>query len=230
MKNNVAEDEWTLREIILRQYPRCSNQALMALEQAATAWTCLKKEVIVEQGQLCPEWIFVAKGLHRIMFMKNGKVDTLFFDGGGAIFTSFHSIIAGKAGIFRLEALSDSYGWKIEHRNWLRLQERHPDLMRVELHCLRHQFYSLEDYYLRRALSTPRERYDTFWSKRSKILEYLSPYVLSRHIPLKVIAQYLSMTPQMLSILRRREMEAYKIKSAGKFSDADGRQEGENAE
>lgn len=38
------------------------------------------------------------------------------------------------------------------------------------------------------------------------------------------------MTPQMLSILRRREMEAYKIKSADKLSDADGRQEGENAE
>lgn len=210
MKKNIAEDEWTFSQIVHRQYPRTSTEAIRALGQVAKKWERRKGEAIVEQGELCDRWIFVSKGLHRIMFSRKGKTDTLFFDGGGAIFTSLHSFVAGKANIFRVEAITDSYGWEISHNHYRQLQERYPDLILFELNFMRYQLYSLEDYYKRRALSTPQERYDRFWSKRAEKLQYLAPHILSRFIPLKVIAQYLSMTPQMLSILRRRELERYR--------------------
>ncbi len=206
-KKNVAEDIWTLAEIIRRQCQQVSTQAIEAMENTVVYWECSKGDAIVEQNERCDKLIFVSKGLHRVMFSSNNKTDTLFFDGGGAVFTSFHTLCADKDCIFRVEALSDSYGWEISHYKYRLLQERYTDLLRFEVGLLRNQLYSLEDYYKRRALSTPQERYDKFWGKRQEKLRYLSPHILSRFVPLKVIAQYLSMTPQMLSILRRREAD-----------------------
>lgn len=207
MKRNIAEDVWTLQEIILNQSYQISPEALKALERSMTRWRCRKGSAIVTQNEKCDRWIFISKGLCRVMFSKNGKDDTLFFDGGGAIFTSFHSIVADKDSIFRVEALTDSYGWEISHSKYSLLQTRFTDLLKFEIGLLRHQLYSLEDYYRRRALSTPQERYESFWGKRQEKLQYMAPHVLSKFIPLKVLAQYLSMSPVMLSILRRRERE-----------------------
>lgn len=211
-KENIAEDEWTLPEIVRRQYRHVSDEAIQALENACRVWECNKGDCIVEQDQKCDRYIFIAKGLHRVMFSNGNKTDTLFFDGGGSIFTSFHTLCADKNCVFRVEALSKTYGWEISHRRYRMLQDKYPDLVRFEVGLLRMQLYSLEDYYKRRALSTPQERYEKFWGKRQEKLSYLSPHILSKFVPLKVIAQYLSMTPQMLSILRRREIDNNKRK------------------
>lgn len=212
MKKNIAEDVWTFADIIKRQYPAISHEAIDAMSHHTRCWECKKGAAIVTPNDGCYKWIFVSRGLHRVTFTKNHKEDTLFFDGGGAIFTSFHSICADKECIFGLEALTDSYGWEMSHKDFTRLQEQYTDILKFEIGFLRHQLYSLEDYYRRRALSTPQERYEQFWGKRQEKLKYLAPHILSRFIPLKVIAQYLSMTPQMLSILRRRELENNRMK------------------
>ncbi len=142
------------------------------------------------------------------MFNKNGKTDTLFFDGGGAIFTSFKGIFMNKEGVFRVEALADSCGWEISHKQYTRLQEQYHELLKFEIGVLRRQLCSLEDHYHRWALTTPHERYQMFWANQTEELKRnRTPHLLSKFIPLKVIAQYLSMTPQMLSVLRRREVE-----------------------
>lgn len=172
MKKDIAEDIWTFEEIIMSQSQSVSPEAIAALKNSVSVWECRKGEAIVDQYEKCDKWIFVSKGLHRVMFSKNGKDDTLFFDGGGAIFTSFHSICADKTCIFRVEALRESYGWEISHYKYSRLQEKYPDLMKFEIGLLRHQLYSLEDYYCRRALSTPQERYEKFWSKRQEKLQF----------------------------------------------------------
>lgn len=207
MKKNMAEDEWTLAEIILDKCKDVSVRAIMALENACTRWKCKKGHAIADQDELCDRWIFVARGLVRIMYTKGKKTDTLFFDGGGAIFTSFHSIVAGQPGVFRMEALLDTRGWSIPHERYEAIAREYPELRMFELNFLRNQMYCLEEYYRWRAMATPQQLYDRFCIQWSSLLREHDPKVLSKYIPLKVIAQYLSMTPQMLSILRRRELE-----------------------
>lgn len=212
-KKNIAEDTWTLREIVNQGHRAISPAAMEALERFVTPWERMKGEVLVEQNRMCDKWYFVSRGLLRVMFTKNGKTDTLFFDGGGGIFTSFHGMIMKKKGIFRVEALADSCGWEISHDLYLNLQEQYPDLMRFELGVLRGQLCCLEEHYQQWSLTTPQERYDMFWDKQDmELIQNRTPHILSKFIPLKVIAQYLGMTPQMLSRLRRRELDDYRKK------------------
>lgn len=113
-----------------------------------------------------------------------------------------------KEGVFRVEALADSCGWEISHKQYTRLQEQYHELLKFEIGVLRRQLCSLEDHYHRWALTTPHERYQMFWANQTEELKRnRTPHLLSKFIQLKVIAQYLSMTPQMLSVLRRREVE-----------------------
>lgn len=213
VKRNMAEDEWTLAEIILDKYPDVPRRAILELERAATRWKVRKGHAIVEQDTMCDRWFFVAQGLVRIMYTKGKKTDTLFFDGGGAIFASFHGIVANEPGVFRMEALLESWGWEIEHSKYEEVARAYPELRLFELNFLRNQIYCLEEYYRWRAMSTPQQLYDRFCSQWSSLLRAHDPNVLSKYIPLKVIAQYLSMTPQMLSILRRRELERNRRKN-----------------
>lgn len=206
----ITEERWTLEAILRTIYPGLSGATVKAFEKASIEKAWLKGDRIVRQGDLNERWTLLSNGLVRIVYNKNGKEDTLLFDGGGGIFTSFHSIFAHLPSAFSLEALTDCDGWEIEHNKFCELQERLPELKQFEILFLRNQLYGLEDSYVRRALSTPAEKYENFWSKIHETLKVLTPQELTKYIPLKIIAQYLSMTPVMLSILRRREKEKFK--------------------
>ena len=210
MKKNIAEDKWTFPEILKEQYNRISPRAIQALESVVQPWSRRKGQSIVDQDEHCPHWIFVSYGLHRVMFTKNGKSDTLFFDGGGAVFTSFHYQVKKEKSVFRLEALMDCAGWTIKNDVWEELSNVFTDLVRFENALYRHQYYFLEEYYRRNTMSTPWERYECFFEKWPQILQLptRSFTALTKYIPQKIIAEYLSISPQMLSRLRRREMEA----------------------
>lgn len=209
MKKNIAEYEWTFREIIRQHSPDISDEALEAFEGALTEWKCRKGQAFVEQDEFCNKWFFVSKGLHRVMHSRKDKTDTLFMDGGGAVFTSFHTFMVGKRGIFRVEALTDCFGWEIQHYRYKELVEEFPELLKFEVNLLRAQMWGLEISYMRRALATPQERYNQFWHDWPAAFQLDSHLAqnLMKYIPLKVIAQYLSMTQQTLSVLRRREMD-----------------------
>ncbi len=207
MKRNLAEYEWTFEEIIEEHFPKISLTALSAMSRATTPWKVKKRKPSVAQGELCNRWVFVSKGLTRIMFTKAGKTDTLFFD-GEAIFTSFRSLVSNKEGVFTLEALSDCWGWQISHDDYTNLTAEFPEILNFETSVLRKQLSALECYYERRAMSTPEDRFYSFeetWP--DFFINSHTSSVLTQYIPQKILASYLSMTPTMLSILRRREIE-----------------------
>lgn len=212
IEKGLSLREYSLSEMISREYP-VSQPAIDALEKQAVAWQCDKGEIISAQQEPCQKWIFISCGVCRISFEKNGKEDTLVFGGSGEIYTSFNTLVCNRDSLYQLQALTPCKGWEISHRKFSLLQDRFPDLIKFERNYLRQQMLAFEDLYWKRAMTTPAERYEEFWKNRADILKALSPQTLSRYIPLKVIAQYLSMTPQMLSILRRREVDNNKTPS-----------------
>ncbi len=200
------EDSWTIGEILQSQHEIVSLETIEALEHAVTPCEWHRGDAVVEQNEICDKWIFIASGLHRIMFRRGKKTDTLFFGGGGDVFTSFHTLCDNKASIFRVEAMTDCHGWEISHYKYRMLQEQFPDLIKFELGMLRHQFYMLEDYYSRRGLLSAQERYERYWDQREGKLKRFRADEFRKYLPMKVVAQYLSMTPEMLSVLRRRDV------------------------
>ena len=214
MKRNPVEDEWTFAEIIEDRLPKISLTALSAMSRVATPWKVKKRELIVKQGELCNRWIFISRGLARMTFTKAGKTNTLFFDGGGGIFTSFSSLINKEGSVFAVEALSDCWGWEITHEDYHKLTSEFPEIFEFEVWFLRNQYYALEGSYQRRAMTTPEERLENFqtvWTKNFEVSHWTSDRI-TQYIPQKILASYLSITPTMLSILRRREIDRQRAK------------------
>ncbi len=199
-------EAWTLADI-LTQTQIISAEAIQAVENSVTPREWRRGKAIVEQGEYCDKWIFITEGLSRVMFTRDSKVNTLFLGGSGEIFTSFKTLCDHKDSVFRLEALTDCTGYEISHSKFSFLQQRYPDLVIFERNALRHQLYALEESYNQRGLLTARERYEKFWKPREGNLLNFFPSTYSRRIPLKVIAQYLSMSPEMLSRIRRGLIE-----------------------
>lgn len=155
-----------------------------------------KKDLLISQGKKCDCVYFIKEGCARSFFLSDEIEETNMFAIEGDIFTSMTSFVNDQEAIFSLEALTDmkvycvpfsairslmseSHGFKI----WLVC------LMAGQLAALETRFpYRGGGYCAAR-------RYNEFMRLRAS--KYL------RFIPLKYIAQYLHMTPQTLSKIRR---------------------------
>lgn len=199
------ENEFTISDILRAEYP-VSDEVTNAIEKMATPWQFSAGEIISAQGKVNTNWLFISTGLCRVYTVKGKKEDTVFFGGAGDIFTSFHSIFLCKESVLQLQALTDCKGWKLSHYKYELLQARFPELLKFEIQLLRGQLFAIEHYYHRRALTDSRQRLKQFWEKREGILEVLQPQTISRFIPLRILAQYLGISPQMLSLLRNPKM------------------------
>ena len=210
----IIEDEWTFEEIIHLRTSDVTSEAITALKSASTVWYCSKGKSIVRKNEKCSRWIFISKGLASIVYEKGSKSTTLFIGGASGVFTSFHTYMADQNSIFTLEALTDCHGWEIEHDVYRELVKKYPDLLHFELNFPRTQLYELEVTYDRRALTTPLERYKTFWTHYPETCNTDERYggTITQFLPLKVIASYLGMTQQTLSKIRRQELESLRNK------------------
>lgn len=199
-------EKWALGDI-LTNTQHISSEAIEAVERAAIALEWGRGEAIVEQGEICDRWVFISEGLTRIMFTRGRKENTLFLGGSGEIFTSFKTLCDSKGSVFRLEAMTPCQGWEVSHRRFAQLQQRFPELVIFERNALRHQMYALEESYNQRGMLSARERYEKFWIPRESRLLNFVPNTYGMRIPLKIIAQYLGMSPEMLSRIRRSIIE-----------------------
>ena len=83
------------------------------------------------------------------------------------------------------------------------LRQKYPDVQRWFANILMEQLYSFEELYSRLSLANPEERMRRFWDLKSDNLRAMSASQLTRVVPLKIITQYLGMTAQTLSRVRR---------------------------
>lgn len=208
-KQNEA---WTLADI-LTQTQNLSAEAIIAVEKSVIPREWDQGEAIVKQNEYCDKWFFITEGLSRVMFTRGKKVNTLLFGGSGEIFTSFKTLCDHKDSVFSLEALTHCKGFEISHSKFNFLQQRYPELIIFERNALRHQLYALEESYNQRGLLNAKERYEKFWIPREGNLLNFSPGTYSVKIPQKVIAQYLSMSPETLSRIQHGLIEQHRKKN-----------------
>ena len=114
-------------------------------------------------------------------------------------------IFLQKKSVLGLQALSDCSGWSLSHYKYCLLQEKFPELLKFEINLLRGQLFALEHYYYSRALTDSSQRLEQFYEKRDALLEVFQPQTLIKSKPLRILAQYIGISPQMLSLLRNRQ-------------------------
>lgn len=202
-KNSIVYPEMSLEDVMLK-YKWLSNECVSAVKRVSFSGKYFRHGRIVSQGEVTRDLIFISSGVVRISFQKGQKEDTICFGGRGDVFMSFHSIYAGEPSAFSLVGLTDGSFFRISMSKFEMLEKRFPELTIWMNKLLVEQFYSFEVLYRKLVMSSPDERLANFWDFHTDYLRNLPPASISRVVPLKIIAQYLGMTPQTLSKLRRR--------------------------
>lgn len=189
---------------ILNLFSPVSKECVAALERHATSAQYPSGTVIVSQGEKNPYVIFIRKGVSRVFFTRNGREDTICFGSGGDIFLSYHTCVSGEPAALSLQALEDVSLVRIPLADLESVMQDFPELTVCMYRFHMRQMFAFECSYRNRALTTPEERMRNFWDVRNDSLRVVPPNLLMKVSPLKYFAQYLGITPQHLSRLRRK--------------------------
>lgn len=121
-----------------------------------------------------------------------------------------------------MTAVTDAEVWVIKYEDWTVLENRYPVLIKWMRDLLLEQCYSLEERHLRFKTKSIEELFLNFLNKdQAGISRRTTIKTIDKIVPLKYIAQYLSITPESLSRLRNKlvresSKESQKQKNAGK--------------
>lgn len=194
----------TLPEIIGNFLHNPSPDLISDLEKNIRIHKAAKHEIVVTQGEICDRFLLVGSGFMRIMYKSPEAEDTLLFGSAGEVFASMQSYYFNRPSALGVEAIVESEYWTLSFRHFRELAVRYPELYEWLSNVLSEQLAILEKRYVFANVKSAEERLLNFVEKniifynRHDKLKYLSKIV-----PLKYIAQYLGMTPQTLSRLRK---------------------------
>ena len=187
-----------------------STDCMEAVENAAKPFCFRRSVTVVEQDKPCDYMFFFATGLLRIGLTKKGHEDTVAFGGAGDVFLSLPTFFSNGPSTFTLTTLDECKGWKISIRRWRDLEKKYPELIAWMRDRLGVQMHAIEESYRRFVNTTPTERLENFcntYSQRPGMITSVPISEITRIIPLKYIAQYIGVTQQTLSKLRRRQLK-----------------------
>lgn len=166
--------------------------------QSAMCTKSIKKgELLIKQGERCDYFFFIREGICRSFYANGDYEDTNLFASEGDIIGSPTCFYTDRPAYFSVEALSALEAYCLSFDSTRRLMDENRELTQWVAGLLFGQLAALETRFFYRGGPWEAEtRYKEFirWRKN----KYL------RYIPLKYIAQYLHMTPQTLSKIRRK--------------------------
>lgn len=183
-----------LLEILREEYPVTEGTAA-ALYEICTVKSFKKKQILVEQGRMCQEVYFTREGIVRCYYTDGDHEDTRWFGTAGDVFTSMASFYAGLPAFFSIQAVTDLEVYAAPITKIREMVRFNFDFKDWAYQLLIGQLFALEKRYTYVGPGDAYQRYAAF--------QHLRPVSVTRDIPLKYIAQYLKITPQSLSRLRR---------------------------
>lgn len=198
---------YNLQDIILAK-GHVNRETLDTLEKIVRPFSYLPSTEIVKQGEKCDHLYFISCGLCRITYSRGARETTVAFGGGGEIYTSFHALAKNLPAVLSLVSITECEGWSISLVKFHRMLDRFPDFSRWFLKCLVNQLCALEMSYTMRALHTGEEQFENYMN-RTYLKDHtsVSKEDFNQDIPLKILAQYLGVTQQTLSVFRRKYFE-----------------------
>ncbi|HPW70596.1 Crp/Fnr family transcriptional regulator [Bacteroides graminisolvens] len=183
----------TVAAVVNSRFPEMTPEGRKILENLAERRDLNKGEMLIHQGQVSRYIVFVAKGMLRQYYFKNGKEVTEHFSYEGCILMCIESLLKQEPTRLVAEALEPATVYLLPYDRLLKLSE---DIREINIFYRKVLEFSLITSQIKAdswRFETARERYN--------LLMKTHPEVIKR-APLSHIASYLLMTPETLSRVR----------------------------
>jgi len=152
-----------------------------------------KNELLLEQGAVCSDVVFVQDGCVRLYYVDEGVEVSVWFAFANSSAIDIYSFISGKPSIYFLQAIEESEVWYLPKSELLKLYQTHPKMQEMMRCFWEDAVLNLIDRFTALQRDTAEERY----------LDLLSKPAYMQKIPQKYLASFIGVTPTSLSRIRK---------------------------
>ncbi|MEJ5144397.1 Crp/Fnr family transcriptional regulator [Sphingobacterium sp. MYb388] len=179
---------------LISTYARFSETDIAIIKSKFTQHKFKQKEYILEEGQVSTHLHFIAIGLVRIFYVKDGKEITSYLSSDNGFVSSYSSFINQSKSYEYIQCLEKSQTLAITYKDMQELYEAVPQWERIGRFFSEQNVLCLADRLLKLQSILAKEKYLEF-------LKTSSEKIVQR-TPLIHIASYLGITPESLSRIR----------------------------
>lgn len=193
MKEIVSDNKRDIARELARRYSTMTHDELDILESIIVPQKYAKGEMILKEGEICRQFLYIDKGLVRQFYFKHGKEVTEHLGQEHSIVMCIESLFKEEPTRLQVEALEATTVYALPKA----------DLERVAMHNVNIQILYrkiLEESLIISQIHADLVRFETAQDRYKKLCK-LCPQVVLR-APLVYIASYLQMTPETLSRVR----------------------------
>ena len=193
MKEIVSANKRDIARELARRYSTMTHDELDILESIIVPQKYAKGEMILKEGEICRQFLYIDKGLVRQFYFKHGKEVTEHLGQEHTIVMCIESLFKEEPTKLQVEALEATTVYALPKA----------DLERVAMHNVNIQILYrkiLEESLITSQIHADLVRFETAQDRYKKLCK-LCPQVVLR-APLVYIASYLQMTPETLSRVR----------------------------
>ena len=193
MKEIVSANKRDIARELARRYSTMTHDELDILESILVSQKYAKGEMILKEGEICRQFLYIDKGLVRQFYFKHGKEVTEHLGQEQTIVMCIESLFKEEPTKLQVEALEPTTVYALPKA----------DLERVAMHNVNIQILYrkiLEESLIISQIHADLVRFETAQDRYKKLCN-LCPQVVLR-APLVYIASYLQMTPETLSRVR----------------------------
>lgn len=193
MKEIVSANKRDIARELARRYSTMTHDELDILESILVSQKYAKGEMILKEGEICRQFLYIDKGLVRQFYFKHGKEVTEHLGQEHTIVMCIESLFKEEPTKLQVEALEPTTVYALPKA----------DLERVAMHNVNIQILYrkiLEESLITSQIHADLVRFETAQDRYKKLCK-LCPQVVLR-APLVYIASYLQMTPETLSRVR----------------------------
>ena len=193
MKEIVSANKRDIARELARRYSTMTHDELDILESIIVPQKYAKGEMILKEGDICRQFLYIDKGLVRQFYFKHGKEVTEHLGQEQTIVMCIESLFKEEPTKLQVEALEPTTVYALPKA----------DLERVAMHNVNIQILYrkiLEESLIISQIHADLVRFETAQDRYKKLCK-LCPQVVLR-APLVYIARYLIMTPDTLSRVR----------------------------
>ena len=192
MKELIESTRDIARELA-RKYSTMTHDELDILESILVRKTYHKGEIILAEGDICREFLYIHKGMLRQFYFKKDKQLTEHIVVEGGMVMCIESLFKEEPTHLQIEALENTIVFALPKKN----------LEEVALHNVNIQILYrkiLEESLIQSQIHADLVRFESAYDRYKKLC-HLQPQIIMR-APLLHIASYLQMTPETLSRVR----------------------------
>lgn len=193
MKEIFSANKRDIARELARRYSTMTHDELDILESIIVPQKYAKGEMILKEGDICRQFLYIDKGLVRQFYFKHGKEVTEHLGQEHTIVMCIESLFKEEPTKLQVEALEPTTVYALPKA----------DLERVAMHNVNIQILyrkMLEESLIVSQIHADLVRFETAQDRYKKLCK-LCPQVVLR-APLVYIASYLQMTPETLSRVR----------------------------